>query len=107
LKDLVIAENNVIDQHELGFQKTLDQAAYFYNIPLDEGKFDVDKACLTSEKASSHVAVHKKFSTFFLSLRIDLILSANLEMNLAKDVSLPTSRCTSFRSCGLLIFSKA
>jgi len=43
LKDLEIAENNVIDQHELSFQKALDQAAYFYKIPLDEGKFDIDK----------------------------------------------------------------
>jgi len=43
LKDPEIAENNVINQHELGFQKALDQAAYFYNIPLNEGKFNVEK----------------------------------------------------------------
>jgi len=43
MKDLEIAKNNVIDQHKLSFQKALDQAAYFYNIPLDEGKLDVDK----------------------------------------------------------------
>jgi len=43
LKDLEIAENNVIEQHELNFQKALDQATSFYNIPLDKGKFVVDK----------------------------------------------------------------
>jgi len=43
LKDLEVAEDNVLDQHELGFRKALEQETFFYNIPLDEGKFDVDK----------------------------------------------------------------
>lgn len=43
LKDLEIVEDNVLDQHELGFQKALQQVAFFYNIPLEEGKFDVGK----------------------------------------------------------------
>ena len=43
LKDLEIAKDNVLAQHELDFQKVLQQAAFFYNIPLNEGKFDVGK----------------------------------------------------------------
>ncbi|KOM37581.1 hypothetical protein LR48_Vigan03g096300 [Vigna angularis] len=34
----------VMLQHDAGFQKALDQTAYFFNIPLDEGKFDVQMA---------------------------------------------------------------
>ncbi|BAU02012.1 uncharacterized protein HKW66_Vig0116760 [Vigna angularis] len=33
----------VIEQYEVGFKKALAQAAHFYNIPLDEGNFDVMK----------------------------------------------------------------
>jgi len=43
LKDLEIVEDNILDQHELGFQKALQQVACIYSIPLDEGKFDVSK----------------------------------------------------------------
>ena len=42
-KDLAEAENFVVDQHRLGFSKALQQAKYFYKIPLDEGNFDVGK----------------------------------------------------------------
>jgi len=42
LKDLEVAENNILDQHELDLQKALQQANFLY-IPLDEGKFDFDK----------------------------------------------------------------
>jgi len=37
------AEGFVIDQHKLGFDKTLQQAKYFYRIPLDVGNFDLGK----------------------------------------------------------------
>jgi len=43
LKKLEVAEDSVIEEHELDFKKALQQAAFFYNVPLDEGKFDVDK----------------------------------------------------------------
>ena len=36
-------EGYVIEQHKLGFDKALQQAKYFYKIPLDEGNFEVDK----------------------------------------------------------------
>jgi len=42
-KDLLDAENFVVDQHKLSFSKALQQAKYFYKIPLDEGNFDVGK----------------------------------------------------------------
>ena len=37
------AESATFEQHQLGFEKALQQAKYFYNIPLDEGNFDVKK----------------------------------------------------------------
>ncbi len=37
------AESFVIQQHQLGFEKALQQAEYFYKIPLDAGNFDVGK----------------------------------------------------------------
>ncbi|KAK7382366.1 hypothetical protein VNO80_01217 [Phaseolus coccineus] len=43
LKELEVAEDSVLEEHEAGFKKALRQAAFFYNTPLDEGKFDVDK----------------------------------------------------------------
>jgi len=43
VKDLEIVEDNVLDQHELDFKKALQQATFFYNIPLEEGKFDINK----------------------------------------------------------------
>ena len=43
LKELEVAEDSVMEEHELGFKKALRQATFFYNVPLDEGKFDVDK----------------------------------------------------------------
>jgi len=43
LKELEVAEDSVMEEHEADFKKALQQAAFFYNIPLDEGKFDVDK----------------------------------------------------------------
>jgi len=43
LKELEVVDDSVIEEHENGFKKVLQQAAFFYNVPLDEGKFDVDK----------------------------------------------------------------
>jgi len=43
LRELEVAEDSVMEEHELGFKKALRQAAFFYNVPLDQGKFDVDK----------------------------------------------------------------
>jgi len=43
LKEVEVSEDSVIEEHENGFKKALQQAAFFYHIPLDEGKFDVDK----------------------------------------------------------------
>jgi len=43
LKELEVTKDSVMEEHELGFKKALQQAAFFYNAPLDEGKFDVDK----------------------------------------------------------------
>ncbi|XP_068483422.1 golgin IMH1-like [Phaseolus vulgaris] len=37
------AESFIFEQHQLGFEKALQQAKYFYKIPLDEGNFDVKK----------------------------------------------------------------
>ncbi|XP_068474735.1 COP1-interactive protein 1-like [Phaseolus vulgaris] len=37
------AKGYVVQQHKLGFQKALQQAKYFYKIPLDAGNFDVGK----------------------------------------------------------------
>ena len=37
------AESFIFEQHKLGFEKALQQAKYFYNIPIDEGNFDVKK----------------------------------------------------------------
>jgi len=36
-------ESFVIEQHKLGLDKALQQAKYFYKIPVDEGNFDVKK----------------------------------------------------------------
>jgi len=41
--DLHRTQDFVLHQHELSFNKALDEAAYFYNVPLNEGKFDVNK----------------------------------------------------------------
>ena len=43
LKALEVAEDSVMEEHESGFKKALCQAAFFYNVSLDEGKFNVDK----------------------------------------------------------------
>jgi len=37
------AETFTFEQHKLGFEKVLQQAKHFYNIPIDEGNFDVKK----------------------------------------------------------------
>ena len=37
------AESFIFEQHKLGFEKALQQAKYFYKIPIDEGNFDVKK----------------------------------------------------------------
>jgi len=42
-KDLEEAQSFVIEQHQLGFSKSLQQAEYFYKIPLNTGNFDVQK----------------------------------------------------------------
>jgi len=36
-------ESFVIEQHKLGFDKALQQAKYFYKIPIDERNFDMKK----------------------------------------------------------------
>ena len=41
--DVFEAQNFILEQHKLGFAKTLEQAKYFYKIPIDEGNFDVEK----------------------------------------------------------------
>jgi len=33
-------KDHVIEQHDMGFKLTVQQAAYFYKIPTDEGNFD-------------------------------------------------------------------
>jgi len=43
LKELEVVEDSVMEEHEADFKKALCEAIFFYNIPLDEGKFDVDK----------------------------------------------------------------
>jgi len=37
------AESFIFEQHKLGFDRTLQQAKYFYKIPIDEGNFDVKR----------------------------------------------------------------
>ena len=37
------AEGYFVQQHKLGFEKPLQQAEYFYKIPLDAGNFDMGK----------------------------------------------------------------
>jgi len=37
------AESFIFEQHNLGFEKALQQAKHFYKIPIDEGNFDVKK----------------------------------------------------------------
>jgi len=39
--DVFEAQNFILEQHKLGFAKALEQAKYFYKIPIDEGNFDV------------------------------------------------------------------
>jgi len=36
-------ESFIFEQHKLGFEKALQQAKYFYKIPIDEANFDVKK----------------------------------------------------------------
>jgi len=43
------AKSFVIEQHKLGFDKALQQAKYFYKIPIDEGNFDVKKDFINGE----------------------------------------------------------
>jgi len=35
--DFFEAQNFILEQHKLGFVKALEQAKYFYKIPIDEG----------------------------------------------------------------------
>jgi len=37
------AESFVMEQHKLGFDKALQQAKYFYKIPIDDENFDMKK----------------------------------------------------------------
>ena len=37
-KELLECQDYVIQQHDLGVSKALEQATYFYQIPLNEGK---------------------------------------------------------------------
>ena len=41
--DVFEAQNFILEQHKLRFVKALEQAKYFYKIPIDEGNFDVEK----------------------------------------------------------------
>ena len=43
------AESFILEQHQLGFEKALQQAKYFYKIPIDEGNFDVKKEFYNGE----------------------------------------------------------
>ena len=42
-KEVEVAQQYVLEQHKLGFTKALQQAEYFYKIPIHEGNFDVMK----------------------------------------------------------------
>jgi len=48
-KELSECQDYVIQQHDLGFLKALDQVAYFFQIPLDKGKFDAWKVVYKGE----------------------------------------------------------
>ena len=38
--DLVKFKGFVLEQHDLGFMRAVRQAAFFYQVPIDKGKFD-------------------------------------------------------------------
>lgn len=42
--ELIELQDYVIEQHDFGFSTALKQAAFFYDIPLHEGKMDPRKA---------------------------------------------------------------
>lgn len=42
-KGLFVLQSYVLEQHDFRFQKTLKQAAFFYQIPIGEGNFDPRK----------------------------------------------------------------
>ena len=50
--DVFEAESFILEQHKLGFDKALQQAKYFYKIPIDEGNFDVKKDFYNGELIS-------------------------------------------------------
>ena len=43
----------VLEQHDLGFMRAVRQAAYFYQVPVDEGKFDNRKDIYRGELVSA------------------------------------------------------
>jgi len=42
-KELMECQQIILYQHEFDFYKDLKQAAYFYDIPIDKGDFDIGK----------------------------------------------------------------
>jgi len=42
-KELFELQENVIEEHELGFKKALRQATLLFNVPADDQHFDVGK----------------------------------------------------------------
>lgn len=51
-KELKRLKSYILEKHELDFQKVLNQVAYFYQIPINEGNFDVGKDIYKGELMS-------------------------------------------------------
>ena len=51
-KDLYELQGFVITQHDLGFDRAVRQATFFYQVPVDEGKFDHRKYIYKGELTS-------------------------------------------------------
>jgi len=64
-----------------------------------------DTAALIAAKVYLYSSLYWNLSAFFNTFMIGLIFSANFGKNLDRDVSLPTTLCTSFRVVGLCIFN--
>ena len=51
--DLVEFKGFVLEQHDLGFMRAVRQATFFYQVPIDEGKFDNPKDIYRGELVSA------------------------------------------------------
>ena len=51
--DLVEFKGFVLEQHDLGFIRAVRQAAFFYQVPIDKGKFDNRKDIYWGELVSA------------------------------------------------------